>query len=364
MTPNQFAFVLDQQVGLRTQSLNIERVVKNDATIHPTFVPVKYDVGKGPAFVRFPGLPKSVRGTLAGVREIRHGLGRDQFDGILWGTWAAKSVPDLVSTAPAYLLMDMTPVQMERMGELYGYTRARASFLGGWKRRATERLYNDAVHLFAWSDWVADSLKRDYNLPDHKVTTVPPGVDTSQFCPDTGAKPGDGVVRILFVGGDFLRKGGDLLLRWAKETRVKTPWELHIVTRDAQTDVPSGVHIHHGIQNNSPELLRLYRQSDLFALPTRADCFSLVAIEAMASGLPVLISKLGGIPEIVADGETGFLLPPGDYETLADRLDRLVEATDLRDRMSHAARSRAVTRFDARYNVGRILARMRKETPA
>jgi glycosyltransferase involved in cell wall biosynthesis len=257
--------------------------------------------------------------------------------------------------------MDMTPIQMERMGELYGYSRARASFLGGWKRRATDRLYGEAAHLFAWSDWVANSLKRDYRLPDHKVSTVPPGVDVSRFSPEGGAKPEDGVVRLLFVGGDFQRKGGDLLLRWARETQVQTQWELNIVTRDAQTDLPRNVHIHHGIENNSPELLRLYRQSDIFVLPTRADCFSLVAIEAMASGLPVVISNLGGIPEIVTDDETGYLIPPDDYGTLANRLDHLVRVPHVRARMGHAARSHAVTRFDARHNVGRILNRMRQE---
>ncbi len=345
---HQFAFVLDQQVGLRTQSLNIEQVVLRDHSIHPTFVPVHYDVANGPAFVRFPGLPRSVRGTLAGLREIREGLGEGRYDGVLWGTWAAKSVPDLVSAAPAYLIMDMTPTQMEAMGEQYGYSRSRASFLGNWKRQATGWLYREAKHLFAWSEWVAQSLKSDYQIPAEKVTAVPPGVDLSLFHPDQSEKP----------------QGGDLLLRWARETGVQTPWELHLVTRDAQNNVPKGVFVHHGITNNSPELIRLYRRSDLFVLPTRADCFSLVSIEAMASGLPVISSQLGGIPEIVVNEQTGILTPPDDYDLLASQLDRLVEKADLRSAMSRAARTRAESHFDAQRNITTILSRMRQEAVA
>ncbi|MBC8139654.1 MAG: glycosyltransferase family 4 protein [Fibrella sp.] len=361
---HNFAFVLDQQVGLRTQSLNIERVVRGDDSILPTFVPVRYASAELPLLARLPCVPKNVSGTMAGIREIRSGLVGKKQDGVLWATWAAKSVPDLVSSAPACLLMDMTPVQMERMGALYGYSQSRAAFLGGWKRRATARLYQQSAHLFAWSEWVAQSLRDDYGVSDEKITTVAPGVDVSLFRPTPEQKPGDGVVRLLFVGGDFERKGGDMLLRWARQTRTTIPWELHLVTRDVQTDLPAGVFAHYGITNNSPELVRLYQRSDLFVLPTRADCYSLVAIEAMASGLPVVCTDLGGIPEIVAEGETGMLIPPDNFDELAMRLDCLVESPNLRARMSQAARARALSCFDAGHNIGHILTRMRKEVAA
>jgi len=364
MTPHAFAFVMDQQVGLRTQALNIERVVTHDPTIQPTWVPVRYDTASGPFLSRFPGLPSQFRGTLAGTHEIREGLKRRRFDGALWATWAAKSVPDLVAAAPAYLVMDMTPIQMEQMGEHYGYSRLRARFLGGLKRQATEKLYRQATHLFPWNEWVARSLRDDYGVPAHKITPISPGVDLARFYPTPTEKPQDGVVRLLFVGGDFNRKGGDLLLEWARQTKVKTPWELHIVTRDTVTDLPAGVFVHHGITNNSPELARFYQQSDLFVLPTRADCYSLVAMEAMACGLPVLITNLGGIPEIINDGKTGMLIEPDDFAALSDRLDRMVDDAPLRQRMSAAAYIEAIQRFDAEHNVGCILNRMRQEAVA
>ena len=358
----RFAFVMDQQVGLRTHSLNVQAAVDGDRSIQSTWVPVSYDSGSG-WLKETPGIPAALRGTLMGAVQIRRGLGDiDDLQAVLWATWAAKCVPDLVGRAPAFFALDLTPVQMEQMGELYGYTRARARWFGGWKRRATERLYDRAVQLFPWSNWVAASLRDDYGVPAEKITPISPGVDLDLYRPGPAEPDGDGVVRLLFVGGDFLRKGGDLLLRWARETRVAHRWELHVVTRDEVPVIP-GVVLHRGLTNHSPELVRLYQQSDLFVLPTLADCYSLVALEAMACALPVVISRLGGIPEIVEEGKTGYLLTPGDYPSLAARLDLLVQDEALRRSLGQAGRRRAVERFDSRANAMRVLEAMKQVVP-
>jgi len=348
---------MDQQVGLRTQSLNFERVVQSESDIEASWVPVNYLPSAGePAYLKL--LPGSLRGSIRGVREIRKGLSELQtWDAALWATWAAKSVVDLVGKSPAYLVMDMTPVQMEQMGERYGYTKSRAQFLGGMKRRQTDALYSKARHFFPWNDWVARSLVNDYSISPDRITSISPGVDTSLYVPSPEAKSGDGVVRLLFVGGDFARKGGDLLLRWARETSVKTPWELHIVTRDEVPAVDRVV-VHHNLGNNSPELVKLYQSSDIFVLPTLADCFSLVGLEAMSTGLPVVLSSLGGIPEIVSEGETGYLVPPGDYEAFADRVNMLVQDQDLRVRLGKSARDKVTQYHDTSVNVRRILRAM------
>ena len=357
----RFAFVLDQQVGLKTQALNWERVAAEDPSVDAAIVPICYQADAG-FLSRLPGLPSSIRGTLRGVGEIRAGLAEaGPRDAVLWATWAAKSVPASVQAAPAFLVMDMTPLQMEAMGDRYGYGKARARFGASWKRRATDRLYAEARHLFPWNEWVARSLRDDYGVPAEKIMPVSPGVDQRLFRPDPSARPGDDVVRLLFVGGDFARKGGEMLLRWAKETQVAARWELHLVTRDAVPPAPNVV-VHQGIANNSPELVRLYQMSDLFVLPTLADCYSLVAMEAMSCGLPVVISRLGGISEIIADGQTGFGLEPGDYAALALRLDQLVSDAGLRQQMGDASLRRAREKFDCRANLGRILDIMKAAT--
>ncbi len=349
----RFGFVMDQQVGLKTQSLNFERVLREEyPQIEAVFVPVDYAaVAANPMTRAFEkALPESVRGTLAGVREIKRAFAGQPFDAVLWATWAAKSAIECVCAAPAFLLMDMTPTQMETLGAHYGYSSSRARFLGGWKKRATDRLYAAATHLFGWNEWVAQSLRDDHGVPASKVSAVSPGTDTARFCPNPTVRKQDGVTRLLFVGGDFERKGGDLLLRYLREHAPGLPpMELCCVTRDAVADAPANVRFVRGVANNSSELVALYQQSDLFVLPTRADCYSLVALEAMASGLPVVITGMGGIGDIVASGETGVLLPEGDnYAELAAALDDLLADPAKRERMGSAGRERAVTRFDCR----------------
>lgn len=358
----RFGFVMDQQVGLRTHAMNLERVTGEHSDIGSLFVPVRYEADAGP-LSRLPFLPGGMRGTLRGVREIRDGLASQRLDSVLWATWAAKSVPDLVAAAPAVLVMDMTPTQMEAMGAHYNYTSSRARLLGGWKRRATDRLYRNAQHFYPWSRYVADSLIGEYGVPAQRVTVVSPGVDLDLYQPVVEPKTDADVVRLLFVGGDLVRKGGDLLLRWIQEWGARKGGprvELHLVTRDTPSaPLPDGVYLHQGISNNSMDLVRLYQSCDLFVLPTRADCYSLVAMEAMACGLPVIISRLGGIPDIVVEGETGYLLPAGDVEALTAALEQLIMDPDLRQRMGMAGRRRAEAEFDCRRNIGRVLAGMR-----
>ncbi|MBX5437244.1 MAG: N-acetyl-alpha-D-glucosaminyl L-malate synthase BshA [Alicyclobacillaceae bacterium] len=94
------------------------------------------------------------------------------------------------------------------------------------------------------------------------------------------------------------------------------------------------------------EVADLFAAADLFLLPSEKESFGLVALEAMASGVPVVGSNAGGIPEVVRDGETGFLAPVGDVDTMARRALELLSDPLLYQRFSRRARERAVTHFD------------------
>jgi glycosyltransferase involved in cell wall biosynthesis len=85
---------------------------------------------------------------------------------------------------------------------------------------------------------------------------------------------------------------------------------------------------------------------DLFVNPSRAESFGVAALEAAASGLPVVASRVGGLPEIVADGETGLLVPPENAEALAEALAHLIRSPERRRTLGQAARERAVECYD------------------
>jgi glycosyltransferase involved in cell wall biosynthesis len=86
-------------------------------------------------------------------------------------------------------------------------------------------------------------------------------------------------------------------------------------------------------------------RADVFVLSSRSEGLPMAILEAMAAGLPVVATAVGGIPELVADGETGLLVPPGDADALAEALRRLVADPELRRRLGDAARTRVEERF-------------------
>jgi colanic acid/amylovoran biosynthesis glycosyltransferase len=90
----------------------------------------------------------------------------------------------------------------------------------------------------------------------------------------------------------------------------------------------------------------LYERADLFCLPTLAEGLGVVLLEAMAAGLPVVSTRVMGVPEVVDDGVTGLLVAPGRADTLAAALARLAGDPDLRARMGDAGRARVAREFD------------------
>ena len=86
---------------------------------------------------------------------------------------------------------------------------------------------------------------------------------------------------------------------------------------------------------------------DLFLLPSETESFGLAALEAMASGAPVVSSRVGGIPELVPDGEAGFLLPLGDVEAMAEAAVHVLSDEERLETFRAAARAHAVERFGA-----------------
>jgi glycosyltransferase involved in cell wall biosynthesis len=103
-----------------------------------------------------------------------------------------------------------------------------------------------------------------------------------------------------------------------------------------------------GVRSDIPDLLRA---ADVFVFPSRWEGNPLSVMEAMAAGLPVVATAVGGVPELVEDGASGILVPNEDLHGLVAAMQRMAQNPDLREQMGHAARCRAVERFDIRQTV-------------
>ncbi len=90
----------------------------------------------------------------------------------------------------------------------------------------------------------------------------------------------------------------------------------------------------------------LVRESAVFVLPSRTESFGLAALEAQACGVPVVAYDVGGLPEVIDDGETGFLVPLDDVDAMADRVSTILTDPRLRSRLGAAARAQAIERFE------------------
>jgi glycosyltransferase involved in cell wall biosynthesis len=356
-----FVFVLEQTLGHVAHSKNLERVVGADADINATFLHVDFDSNQ--AWERLPGLRNwSFRASLAARRGLEQRLAANPVDAMFIHTQvSALMATGIMRRVPTVVSLDATPVNFDRIGAAYDH-RVSKPALEALKRAINRRTFRAAAGLVTWSRWAADSLQDDYGIPQDKIRVIPPGVDTALFSPGPGRR--DGPVRLLFVGGDLERKGGlDLLQALGGFAGLV---ELDMVT-GANPDV-SGlgvpVRVHRGLKPQSPELVRLYREADLFVLPTRADCLAQVIAEAMACGLPVIATPVGAIPELVADGETGLLVSPGSPARIAQALGALVADPRRREAMGRAGLEVARRDHDMARNNGSILALMSDLTTA
>jgi len=353
----RYGFVMELQAGLQTVYSNWRRVVEADCEIDPTWVPISYHQPNG-LIEKMGFMPAPVRAAARSYLQVERGLGTGKYDAVLFNTYNPAVLNQrALRRQPGYLMFDVTPRQYDGMAEWYEHDADRAGWLHDWKQKRVRETFQSAAGLFAWSNWAAASAIEDYGVAAEQVHVLPPGVDTDLWRPLEDPEPEErtrsDITRLLFVGYAFERKGGDLLLRWARETQLKN-WELHLVTMEPQR-VPPGVIVHNGMSVNSDALVKLTQRCDIFVLPTRADCFSLASLEAMSVGLPVLTTRVGGIPDIVTDGVTGYLMEPGDYDDMKERLEVLIGSPGLRQTYGKAARELVCRRFNSSDGIRRGL---------
>ncbi|RFU20423.1 glycosyltransferase [Geodermatophilus marinus] len=216
--------------------------------------------------------------------------------------------------------------------------------LGGLVERSALRRADAVVVLTARA---AAALVAD-GVPAERVSTIPSGFEPELFT-GVGADPFPAVgrPRIGYVGRLAPQKRADLLV--AAFGRMRAPAALVVVgdgpdaglVRRAVRDSPASGRVTLAGFVPHERVPGVLAALDVLALPSAYEEMGSVLTEAMAAGLPVVASAVGGIPEVVRDGETGLLVPPGDVAALAAALDRLAGDPQLRARLAAGAREQA-----------------------
>ncbi|MCI0685072.1 MAG: glycosyltransferase [Gemmataceae bacterium] len=193
-------------------------------------------------------------------------------------------------------------------------------------------------------------------VPARRVRVLCNGIDLARFR-GHGPKPGGPIVTVARLSPE--KDIANLLRAMALVSRDDTDARLEIagdgpVREDLLSlaaELGLGPRVKFlGETNDVPALLA---RASLFVLPSQAEGISLTLLEAMASGLPVVATRVGGNPEVVNDGRTGWLVPPRDPEALADAIGRLRGDPAGAASMGSAGRSRAEACFDVRHMVAR-----------
>ncbi|HVA89336.1 MAG TPA: glycosyltransferase family 4 protein [Chloroflexota bacterium] len=350
----RFAFIMEQTLGHVTHYRNLRSTIDAEPSVNPTWIPLAFPAHG--TLETLPGLRDnwSARASLRARRVLARRHAASTYQALFFHTQVTALLSTgLMRRVPSVVSLDATPINYDCVGSGYGH-RASGRLAEGLKLAINRRPLLAARALITWCDWARRSLIDDYGVSAERITVIPPGVPLTQW-PAPRVRPNTGPLRILFVGADFARKGGeDLLLAAAQLPR---PVEVHLVTKADLPERP-GVRVYRDLAPNSDLLKRLYAEADIFVLPTRADCFPLVIQEAMAAGLPVIATNVGAIGEVVIPDRTGLLVPSGNPQALASAMGALDNDRSRRTAMGQEARRLAEQRFDSAANARRILAIM------
>ena len=208
-----------------------------------------------------------------------------------------------------------------------------------------ERVFDAATLVVAQSEWCARAIRDRYEMGPEHLRVIPFGIIPPEPV-EVDPPAADALPEITFTGNSMDRKGGWALLH-AFRSHLRGSCVLNLVTPEPVPPEP-GVRVFNDFTPGDPRLVAMLARSAVFALPSEIDKSPYSVLEAMFAGLPAVTTAVGGIPEMVLDGETGLLVPPGDEAAIAGAIERILGDDSLRARMGDAARERAHARFDAR----------------
>ncbi len=217
------------------------------------------------------------------------------------------------------------------------------------------------------SAWLARATHETLGVPASvAIEVIPNFVDAERFRPAAPPRALPEVPVVVHVSNFRpVKRVGDVIEVFAR-LRAQRPVRLRLVgdgpdraavlARAAALGLGAEVEL----LGERVDLPAVLREADLFLLPSETESFGLAALEAMASGVPVIASAVGGLPEVIPDGEVGFLCPLGDVEAMAAAARRLFDDPPLHARLRAAARRLAETRYRIEPAVERYIAVYRR----
>lgn len=222
------------------------------------------------------------------------------------------------------------------------------------------RIYAFLTKLFS-DNYIAihksqiDFYNTHYGLPKNRFTLIHNGIDVLHFCPNGTRKRDDHIFRIVHVASlKPLKDQWTLLKAMAELDKMHKRWELKIVGADQANilsryrDFAQNNNIMTKIKFLGPvkDTHDILVNSDVFVLTSITEALPLSVIEAIASGLPCIVTDVGGNSDIIDDGKEGFLVKVGDYSAIAHYLKFLIDNPSKRNEMGTAAREKAIRKFD------------------
>lgn len=209
-----------------------------------------------------------------------------------------------------------------------------------WIKRRFENEYREADRIFALCTYHKETYL-ECGVDESKLVMTPLGVHTDLFRP--APRPDDGVFRILFTGQITQRKGISYLVEAFTKAAIPNS-ELLLAGRVVGDDrmwrgIPGVRHLPHLPYLQLPEV---YARADVFVSPSIVEGFLLTGLQAMACGLPVIVSTNTFASDVITDGQDGLIVPIRDMEAIVDRLRLLHANPDLRAAIGQRARARAL----------------------
>ena len=298
------------------------------------------------SFIRKPGFDISLIGAIRKYirqQEI-HILHCHQYTPFVYGAFAAAC--------------SRTAVIFTEHGRLHPDIRRRKRIL------MNPMLRRLACKITAISDATRESLVRFENIPHDAIRVVYNGIDDQGFQPagDPSMKSALGIPEDAFVLGAVARldaiKNHALMIRSLKRVRSLYSNACLVIIGDG-SERSSLEHLADELELRDHVLFMGYREDaaafyqimDIFLLTSFSEGTAMTLLEAMASAIPCIATNVGGNPEVVSNGNTGFIVPSGDESALTDAVCRLLGDRNLRQKMALAGRKR----FEEKFTVSRMV---------